>query len=183
VDERTPPEHRLFPAEPGARRETLELCGRLDEVLGPSGRRLMYVHLLARPDIVFAYNNHGVPAWEDRALRGGWPLAKIFLRNALGIRPGVEIADEAAVWREFDFVAGLLGDGRPYLLGDSFGAADLTFAALAAAVLVPPVYGVPLPQPESLPEQTAQLVRRAREHPAGAHAMRVIAEQRRAVCV
>src|SRR5436190_130680 len=97
--------------------------------------------------------------------------------GALGIRPGVEVEDEAVVWREFDFVAGLLADGRPYLCGERFGAADLTFASLSAPCVVPPVYGVPLPQPEQLPAHTAALVRRAREHLAGSFALRIIDEQ------
>ena len=89
----------------------------------------------------------------------------------LGIRPGIEVEDEAAVWREFDFVAELLADGRAHLCGERFGAADLTFAALSASVIVPPVYGVPLPQPDVLPPHTAALVERAREHPAGRYAL------------
>ena len=84
---------------------------------------------------------------------------------------GEHIPVEATVWREFDFAAGLLADGRRYLCGDRFGAADLTFAALSAAVIVPPRYGVALPQPGVLPPHTAALVERAREHPAGRFAL------------
>jgi glutathione S-transferase len=103
------------------------------------------------------------------------------ISRVLEIRPGVERADETLVWEELDHAAELLSDGRPYLCGERFTAADLTFAALCAPVLMPPGYGVPLPQPEILPEATATLVRRAREHPAGAHALRMYAEHRRAV--
>jgi glutathione S-transferase len=178
VDERVDDERRLFPAAPAERREVLELCRRLDEGLGPSGRRLMYVHMLARRELLLEFNNQGVPAWEDRAIRWGWPLAVRLVGRVLDIRPGVEVEDEAAVWRELDFVAELLADGRPYLYGEHFGAADLTFAALSAAVIVSPVYGVTLPQPEVLPGPTAALVERAREHPAGRYALRMIAEHR-----
>ncbi len=143
VDERTPPERRLFPARPRARLEVEGLCLRLDEVLGPKGRRLMYVHILDAPELALDFNNEGVPDWEDRAIRVGWPVAKGFVARALQIKPGVEVEDEAAVWREFDFVAELLADGRPYLCGEHFSAADLTFAALSAAIVVPPEYGVP----------------------------------------
>ena len=93
--------------------------------------------------------------------------------------PGIEVEDEAAVWGELDFVAELLADGRPYLCGERFGAADLTFAALSASVVVPPVYGVPLPQPDVLPPACAALVERAREHPAGRYALALFAEHRR----
>jgi glutathione S-transferase len=179
VDERTPGEQRLFPAEPGARSEVERLCRRLDEELGPKGRRLMYVHMLAERELALRFNNQGVPRWEDRAIRHGWPVAERFIRRALDIHPGTEAEDEAAVWREFDFVAELLADGRPHLCGERFGAADLTFAALSAAVVAPPGYGVPLPQPEVLPPRTAALVERAREHPAGRYALALFSEHRR----
>ncbi len=179
VDERTPAQLRLFSEEPACRREAERLCARFDEQLGPRGRRLMYVHMLAQRELVLRFNNNGVPAWEDRTIRYGWPLIVRFLRGALDIRPGVEIEDEAAVWREFDYVAELLADGRPHLCGERFGAADLTFAALSASVIVPPQYGVPLPQPDVLAPNTAALVQRARDHPAGRYALVLFSEQRR----
>lgn len=179
VDQRLEPERRLFPAEPAERRGVQALCRRLDEQLGPSARRLMYVHMFPQRRLMLRFNNEGVPPWEDRAIRWGWPVIKRFAEKVLAITPGVEVEDERVVWREFDHIAELLADGRPYLCGERFSAADLTFAALSAAVIVPADYGTPLPQPEILPAQIAALVRRAREHPAGQFALRVIAEQRR----
>jgi glutathione S-transferase len=181
VDTRLEPQARLFPEDASERREVDELCRRLDERLGPSGRRLMYVHMLQQRELLLRVNNQGVPAWEDRALRWGWPLAVAVVGRVLDIRPGIELHDEAVVWRELDFVAELLTDGRPYLCGERFGAADLTFAALSAAVVVSPRYGVALPQPEELPAKTAALVRRAREHPAGRFALELIDRHRPAV--
>jgi glutathione S-transferase len=80
-------------------------------------------------------------------------------------------------------VAGLLADGRPHLCGDRFSAADLTFAALSASVLIPPQYGVSLPGPDALPPETAELVERVRDHPAGRYALAMFAEHRREVVV
>ena len=177
VDERTSPEERLFPSDPDRRAEVLRLCRRLDEILGPHGRRLMYVHMLEQRKLMLRFNNQGVPRWEDVGMRIGWPLARRYANSELGIRQGVEVRDEAAVWREFDFIGELLADGRKHLCGDRFGAADLTFAALSASVIVPPVYGVPLPQPDVLPPHTAALVRRARAHPAGRYALRLFRER------
>jgi glutathione S-transferase len=105
---------------------------------------------------------------------------KRLVGRVLEIRPGVEAADEAIVWRELDYVAGLLGDGRRYLCGDRFTAADLTFAALSAPLVLPPEYGVALPPPEELAPPTTELVHRAREHPAGRFAMELFAAHRHA---
>ena len=79
----------------------------------------------------------------------------------------------------FDAVAARLADGRPHLCGERFSAADLTFASLAAPMLMPPEYGVPLPQPGELPAAMAATVRELREHPAGAHALKMFREERR----
>jgi glutathione S-transferase len=45
-------------------------------------------------------------------------------------------------------------------------------------VLVPPEYGVRLPQPEELPEHIARRIRALREHPAGAFALRLFRDER-----
>ena len=178
ADERTAAEHRLLPAEPAARAEVMQLCRRFDAELGPKARRLMYVNMFADRDLLLRFNNTGVPRWEDRLIRLAWPVVQRYASRHLGIEPGIEVHDEAAVWREFDFVADLLADGRPHLCGTRFGAADLTFAALSASMIVPPVYGVPLPQPDLLPPHIAALVKRAREHPAGRYAMALFEERR-----
>jgi glutathione S-transferase len=180
VDERIPAERQLLPQERGSREQVDRLCRRFDEELGPRGRRLMYVHMLAERRLALRFNNSGVPRWEDRAIRYGWPFACRVINRVLGIVPGIEIEDEVAVWREFDFVAELLSDGRPYLCGDYFGAADLTFAALSASIVVPPQYGVALPQPEVLPPAMKALVEKARDHPAGRHALSMFSRHRHA---
>ena len=97
----------------------------------------------------------------------------------LDITPATAAQSEAEVRAVFDDVARRLADGRPYLCGERFSAADLTFAALAAAVLMPPEYGVPLPQPEELPAAMTEVVRELRAHPAGAHALAMFRDERR----
>jgi glutathione S-transferase len=177
VDGHLPPERRLFP-EPGPELDRVyALSRRFDEQLGPRGRRLIYVRMFDQPELMLRFNNQGVPSWEDRALRAGRPLAIRFISRVLSIEPGIEREDEAVVWSELDAVAELLADGRPYLMGERFTAADLTFAALCAPLILPAVYGVTLPPLETLDAPTAALVGRARAHPAGAFAMRLTEER------
>jgi glutathione S-transferase len=178
ADARLAHEDRLFGQGGGPDDPLRGICDRLDEVLGPAGRRLMYVHMLEQREIAVRYNNQGVPAWEARVISLGWSGMQRFVSRALGIHPGVEREDERVVFAELDHVASLLADGHPYLSGERFGAADLTFAAMAASVIFPPAYGVRLPQPAELAPSTAALVERARAHPAGAHAMRMFERHR-----
>jgi len=81
-----------------------------------------------------------------------------------------------ALEQRFDAVLGV--EGRRFLAGDRFSAADLAFAALSAPLVVPPQYGTPLPQPGEMPERMAGPVRAWREHPSGRFALRMFAEQR-----
>jgi glutathione S-transferase len=176
ADAKLPPERRLL-LDAGP--EVAALCRRLDEHLGPDGRRLMYAHMLPQRDLLLECNNEGVPAWEDRFLRAFFRLMTPFAAQRLGLGPSTIERDTPRVQAEFDAIAERLADGRRYLFGDRFTAADVTFAALAAAVIVPPEYGTPLPQPDELPEPVASAVRTMREHPAGAFALRMFREERR----
>ena len=176
---RARPGGALFPADPAAAAEVRALQRDFDEVLGPEGRRWMYFNLRGRRDIAIAYGCTGVPAWQRRALPLAYPLAVRIIDRYLDITPASAERAEAEVRAVFDSVAERLADGRPYLCGEHFSAADLTFAALAASLLMPPEYGVPLPQPDELPAAMAAKVHEFRAHPAGAHALKMFREERR----
>jgi glutathione S-transferase len=174
------PEHlRLFPAEPSLNGEVRKLSRGLDEGLGPEGRRVMYAHMLEQRRLMMRVNCQGVPTWERAALAALWPAMVRLGKRALGIGSETVQRDEASVRKAFDAIAARLSDGRRYLCGDRFTAADLTFAALSAAVLVPTEYGVALPQPEQLPPYLAEKVQAFRDHPAGSYALGLFHEERR----
>jgi glutathione S-transferase len=100
------------------------------------------------------------------------------IRRYLRIDAAAAVAARERVEGVFDAIAARLSDGRRFLLGDRFTAADLAFAALAAPMLLPPRYGSPLPPPEAMPEGPAREVRRLRAHPAGVFAERLYDEER-----
>lgn len=176
---KAPPHLSLFPDDPAAATEVRALQGDFDARLGPEGRRWMYNSLRGRRDIAVAYACTGVPAWQRRALPFAYPVVARIIDRYLDVTPATAARSEAEVRAIFDTVAERLSDGRPYLCGERFTAADLTFASLAAPLLMPPEYGVPLPQPEELPAAMAATVRELRAHPAGAHALKLFREERR----
>jgi glutathione S-transferase len=178
ADARSAPERRLFPEDPAEAAEVRALAHDFDQRLGPEGRRWMYFNLRGRRDIAIAYACTGVPGWQRRALPVVYPLAARIIDRYLDITPAAAAHSETEVRAVFDQVAQRLADGRPYLCGERFSAADLTFASLAASVLMPPEYGVPLPQPEELPAVMATTVRELRDHPAGAHALAMFRQER-----
>jgi glutathione S-transferase len=175
ADSLTDPGRRLYPDDAA---EVHALERDFDERLGPHGRRWMYDQMRGQRDLAIRYGPTGVPAWERRAMPIMWPLASRVIDRYLDIDAAKAAQSLAEVRSVFDSVAERLGDGRRYLTGDRFTAADLTFAALTAPVLLPPEYGVPLPQPDELPAAMAAVVRELREHPAGVHALEMYRRER-----
>jgi glutathione S-transferase len=162
----------LYPAGAAA------LEARFDAELGPHGRRWMYHRIFERSDLVRRYGATGVPRWERALLPLGLPFVRGLINRYLDVDDTTAAASRERVRALFDEVGERLSDGRRYLVGDRFTAADLSFAALAAAVLVPSRYGVPLPPLEALSEPFAGEVRALRAHPAGAFALRLYDQER-----
>jgi glutathione S-transferase len=151
----------------------------LDDELGPRTRRLIYAHILPYKRAVLPYNNQGVPHWEARALNAFYPAVGRWGGWLFDIAPDTLREEPQRIRAIFDTVAERLGD-QAYLCGEHFTAADLTFAALAAPVLLPPEYGIRLPTVEELPDAAAGDVRAFRAHPAGQYALKLYRELRRA---
>ena len=117
------------------------LCSTFDRALGPATRRVAYDRVLQLPTEqlgeVFSF---GLSPWEaDLGRTLAFAIAAM-IRKGLRVTPeGVE-RSRVAIRETFTMVAQRLKDGRRYLCGDAFTAADLTFAALAAPVVAPDAY-------------------------------------------
>lgn len=145
---------------------------------GVHTRLLAYHRLLPHPKLLVRFGATGVPGWQRRLL----PLAVRGLRRLITRR--LKIDDRSVqrarveVARTMDDVASRLSDGRRWLAGDRFTAADIAFAAMAAPLIMPAEYGVPLPQPADLPHETATWIESHRGHDAGRFALRMYREER-----
>lgn len=179
LDARAPAGRELYPRDPALRREVDELEEHFDEKLGPHTRRLAYFHLMPDAKMTLEAMVWKVPPSEERWGRRLFPLLRALMRKAMQIdAPGAARSRER-IEKVFGEVAERLRDGRRYLVGDRFTAADLTFAALSAPGLLPSGYGAPLPSMEALKPELQAEIAHFREHPAGAFALRMYAEERR----
>lgn len=175
LDAEAPLEKRLYPDDPQRRVEVEELEDLFDRQLGPHSRRIAYYHLLPHRNAVLPLLTHGAPGWERTLLRLLFPLVRAFLVRELRIDAAGAERSRTRVREIFEMVAARLTG--PYLVGERFTAADLTFASLAAGVLAPPEYGAPVALPQLSAEQHAE-VESFRAHPAGRFGLRLYRQDR-----
>jgi glutathione S-transferase len=167
----------LFP-EGAEAAEVARLEEDFDRRLGPATRRLAYFHLLADRAALRSLLLSAGSGWEATLARPAFPLLRTIIVRGLRITAEGASRSRRSLEETFSQVDARLADGRPYLCGDRFTAADLTFAALAAPVLLPPALEPLVRLGGPLPPALRELVDRCRAHPAGAFALRLYQEQR-----
>ncbi|BAV32417.1 glutathione S-transferase [Sulfuricaulis limicola] len=172
------PEHKLYPDPPlRARVDELEVL--FDSVLGVESRRWFYFQYRQQPaSAILRLIAQRVPAHERLLARWLlWPMQE-FARKRLNISLRTVEAGLEQVRQVLAHTDTLLADGRPYLLGDRFTAADLSFACLMAPFTLPRRYGVRLPGPEELPAAMQTTVSSISQSLSGQHAIRLFEEER-----
>jgi glutathione S-transferase len=167
----------LYPSDPDQRAQVDCWEERFDTVLGPATRQHVYAFGFSAPDLMMGPATERV-GWLDRLLVPRiLPRVRRAFDRLLDLSPaGLEKAD-AAIDRALDEVAAAV-DGRRWLVGEQFSAADLTFASMMAPLILPANYGVRLPSPDSIPPAYAAWIDGKARHPAVAFARRLWAEER-----
>jgi len=178
VQERPGTSRRPYPADPELRREAVELEELFDTRLGPHTRRLAYFHILPHRALFLQSVLPGVGGGERALFTVIAPVVAFLMRRGMNINPASAERSAERVDEVFSHVAERLADGRPYLVGTEFSAADLTFASLAAPVVLPPAYGSPLPSPDEAPDDMRLVVERYRATPAGEFALKMYRDHR-----
>ena len=180
LDNYAPAAMRLYPENADERRRVEELEDLFDDILGVESRRWVYFHLLPDAKTALKVASQGVPALE-RALA---PLLYPFMRRFATWRMQVSASNVATglerlrqIMRQTD---ALLADGRPYLIGESFSAADLALACMLAPLVVPEEYGVRLPPVDDFPPAMRANVVEFRRTATGQYVLKLFRDLRRA---
>ena len=178
ADDACPEERKLYPAAEDARRATDELIARLDDVLGPEARRWFYRWALAEPRRLRAWGSCGLPRRQRAVLTALASPIAMLMASRLDVHGPTGAHAHELIDEELARVSARLSDGRAYLAGDRFGAADLTFAALIGALVHAPHYGGGRLALPPMPKQLESQIRAWRETPAGQHALRMYRDHR-----
>jgi glutathione S-transferase len=169
---------RLYPRDAALRRDSEALEERFDSVLGPHARRWAYHEMLPDRRQLRHMMARGVPRLEALLLPLLMPVIVPLIRKAFRITPDSARRSLGQVREVFADVDALLRDGRRFLVGDRFSAADLTFAALASPLLLPAECGASYPRLDEVPEAMREQSLRLRDTGAGRFALRLYAQER-----
>jgi glutathione S-transferase len=119
---------------------------RLDDVAGVHVRRYYYSEAIVdHPDTVRPIFARDLGPSERRALEESWGLVCQLMTGAMDLGPEQREESRRIVEGELDWLDGLLGDDRRFLVGDRFSRADITAASLLAPLALPkehPTYGM-----------------------------------------
>ncbi len=169
---------KLYPTESELCQKVEYLEELFDSELGPCTRRWGYYHVINDKQHMRVAWTRNVPAIE-KAL---FPIIFSPVRSVLQKRLDINSDSVAKAYENigsiFERVSELLSDGRKYLVGDKLSAADITFAALAAPVIVPPKHPMRDSNLENLPSKMLSEIKEFRATPAGAFVLRLYATER-----
>jgi glutathione S-transferase len=173
ADAIAPDDLRLYPTNPQQRQQVDQLVDSFDTVLAPAVRLWTYSYIMDQPQLVRSLWCEGVPWYEAMLFPVvfGWMRSNVV--QMYDISEASAIAADQTIGQIFDTVDGLLADGRSYLVGDRFSAADLTFVTLAAAMVMPDGYGVKFPAISQLPDRMASRIQALRGTAAGKFVLRL----------
>ena len=176
VDSIAPDGSKLYPSDSENRQQVENLVETFDSLLAPAVRQWFYFYTFDQSHLIQPLWCQGVP-WFERIffpIVFRWMRSNVFQMYTINIES--TIAAHESICKIFERVENLLSDGRTYLVGDRFSAADLTFATLAAAVVMPTGYGVKFPELNNLPPQMVANTRAFRETIAGKFVLRLYKE-------
>lgn len=169
---------QLYPRDRALKQEVRQLENSFDGEFGPHVRRWAYSHLLHERKLLVQVWSDGAPRSERLVVPVIMPIARRLIRRGYKITADGAARSLDRVSNAFKLVEARLRDGRTYLVGERFTAADLTFASLAAPVLFPPQCRAALPKLEMVPSKMKDEVARFRETAAGQFALSLYERER-----
>lgn len=177
ADARTIEGKHLYPTDPSHRREVEELEAHFDAKLGPATRRWAYSYLLEDKRRALEVLTTGIPLSEARAFTRGFSAIAALMRRGMSVTHAGAQRSRERIRAILAEVSGRLADGRRFLVGERFSAADLAFTALVIPAVAPPQFPW-LPLFDSMPDAMRAEVDGFRATAAGRFALRIYREER-----
>lgn len=169
---------RLYPDQPELRREVEGLEELFDARLGPDTRTWGYFYRSNDRETMRKAWCGGTPLFERVGFEIAFPFISAKVRQVYSITAESAARSLEGIRNVFDKVDRILASGKPFLAGDKLSAADLTFAALSAPILLPPEHPVLRSKIEELPIEMASVIKELQATAAGSYALGLYREHR-----
>lgn len=173
--ERLRPDPPLFPEDPRLRQRAVEIQQYFDEQVAPDLRRLFWSAYVRRPPECARMATAGASAGVKLIWRALFPLMRPLFGGKMGLRTGDLAAARERLSAYCDRLQSEIGPSG-YLVGDRFTAADLAAAAVMTAIVRPPEFPYPLPEP--WPPGLVELRAAIADHPACRWVLQIYARHR-----
>ncbi len=185
IDEISPPALKLYPLalpplcgiDPTERQQVEDLVRTFDLMLATAVRQWAYFHIINDRTIMQPLFCQGTPWYEKLLFPIVFTQIPTKVQQGYNINPASAAIAHQTITDIFATVSKLLEDGRNYLVGDRFSAADLAFATLAAPIVNPIGYSIKLPELSDLPMPMATGITEFRSTPAGKFIIRLYQEK------
>lgn len=111
---------------------------RLDEIAGVHVRRCYYSEAMVDyADTVRPFFLTGIPLLHKLVVWWKWNFIRKMMIKGMDLGAAQHVESRNIIDAELDWLDGILADGRPYLLGDTFSRADIAMASLFAPIVIP----------------------------------------------
>lgn len=177
LDSVAPSHLKLYPDSPKLRHEVEALESQFNRI-GILTRQWAYFYVLQNRSLMKQLWCEEIPTWEKLLFPVLFPLTRRVVYSNYNVHRESALAAYRRTEQIFKEVSDRLSDGRNYLVGDCFSAADLAFASLSAPGVVPPEYGGLFPKLNQLPDEMLEQIQILRETIAGKYALRLYQEER-----
>jgi glutathione S-transferase len=178
ADARASSDRKLLPSGGRERDEALALERHFDVDFAPHVRRFAYFHLLPDRALALELMRIETPWLEHAIVRLGFPVLTRFMRRGMRIDHEHAMRSRDKMRAVFDETSKRLADGRPFLMGDRFGAVDIAFAAFSTPLFAPPEHPMRRHTRAQLPAGLQEEASTLRETPAGRFALRMYSDHR-----
>ncbi len=145
---------------------------------GPAIPRWAYFHIIPHRSLYVRLCCQGAPGKERLAFGMMAPIIGLGMKKGLNINREAAERATARIQEYVDRVSEMLADGRRYLFGDQFTAADLTWAALAAPPTGATGFRGSSASEAEVPAEMRSQAEKWRDTPAGQFVHRMYAEHR-----
>jgi cytochrome P450/glutathione S-transferase len=177
-DETLPESKRLFPVDANLKNEVYELYNLFTTRLYTAVERYRYSELFRSKKSTLTLLKQNVSYRNRLKLKFGYSTYKKIISKRFNLNNEDPIVFLAEVKTIFTQVNELLSDGRKYLSGNQFSAADLAFAAIAAPVILPVEYGGTQTKFNEISEELRHEIMLLRTTPAGQFVLKMYQEER-----